>query len=64
MALSRVDSGSVGVVATFEPVVAASAAWVFLGQSLTVIQIAGGALVIWSLVVVQRTIAGTVTTPV
>ncbi len=57
MALSRVDSGSVGVVATFEPVVAAAVAWVFLGQSLTPIQVIGGAMVIGSLVVVQRTVA-------
>jgi drug/metabolite transporter (DMT)-like permease len=64
MALSRVDSGSVGVVATIEPVVAASAAWVFLAQSLTLVQVAGGVLVIWALMVVQRTVAGTVTAPV
>ncbi len=64
MALARTDSGSVGVVATFEPVVAASAAWVFLGQSLSWVQIAGGALVIWSLVVVQRTVTRAPTTPI
>lgn len=64
MALSRVDSGSVGVVATLEPVVAASAAWVFLGQALTPIQVAGGLLVVWSLVVVQRTVSETVPAPI
>ena len=64
MALSRTDSGSVGVVATFEPVVAATAAWIFLGQSLSWIQVMGGALVIWSLVVVQRTVTKTVATPI
>jgi drug/metabolite transporter (DMT)-like permease len=64
MALSRTDSGSVGVVATLEPVVAATAAWIFLGQSLSAIQVAGGALVIWSLVVVQRTVTTAVTTPI
>lgn len=63
MALSRADSGSVGVVATLEPVVAATAAWVFLGQSLSPIQVLGGALVIWALIVVQRTVARAVTTP-
>jgi drug/metabolite transporter (DMT)-like permease len=57
MALSRVDSGSVGVVATLEPVVAAAAAWIFLGQALSWIQLAGGSLVILSLIVVQRTVA-------
>ena len=60
MALSRADSGSVGVVATFEPVVAATAAWIYLGQSLSWIQVVGGAMVIWSLVVVQRTVASAV----
>jgi threonine/homoserine efflux transporter RhtA len=64
MALSRTDSGSVGVVATLEPVVAASAAWVFIGQSLSWVQTAGGVLVIWALVVVQRTVTRAVTTPI
>ena len=57
MALSRVDSGSVGVVATFEPVVAAAAAWMFLGQDLSAVQVAGGAMAIASLIVVQRAVA-------
>ncbi len=60
MALSRVDSGSVGVVATLEPVVAAVTAWVFLGQSLTPLQVIGGTMVIGSLIVVQRTVATTI----
>jgi drug/metabolite transporter (DMT)-like permease len=64
MALSRTDSGSVGVVATLEPVVAATAAWIFLGQSLSWAQAAGGTLVIGSLVVVQRTVTKTVATPI
>lgn len=64
MALSQTDSGSVGVVATLEPVVAATAAWIFLGQGLSWIQVAGGSLVIWSLVVVQRTVTTAVTTPI
>ncbi|MDH3249094.1 MAG: EamA family transporter [Acidimicrobiia bacterium] len=64
MALSRTDSGSVGVVATFEPVVAATAAWIFLGQDLSWVQVGGGALVMWSLVVVQRTVTEPVTTPI
>ncbi len=61
MALTRVDSGRVGVVATLEPVVAAIAAWVFLGQALSLVQVTGGAMVIASLIVVQRAVASVVT---
>lgn len=56
-ALSTVDSGSVGVVATLEPVVAAGAAWLFLEQSLSGLQILGGVLVVTAVVVVQRGLA-------
>lgn len=53
-ALSTVDSGRVGVVATLEPVVAAAAAWLFLGQALTAPQVLGGILVVTAIVVVQQ----------
>ncbi|HSJ33513.1 MAG TPA: EamA family transporter [Acidimicrobiia bacterium] len=43
-ALRRADPGSVGVVATAEPVVGAAFAWVVLGQVLTPIQVVGGLL--------------------
>ena len=41
-ALRRADPGSVGVVATAEPVVGAAVAWVALGQALTPVQLVGG----------------------
>lgn len=43
-ALRRADPGSVGVVATAEPVVGATVAWVVLSQALTPWQVAGGVL--------------------
>lgn len=43
-ALRRADPGSVGVVATAEPVVGAGLAWMVLGQFLTPIQVAGGTI--------------------
>lgn len=43
-ALRRADPGSVGVVATAEPVVAAVIAWVALGQVLSPVQVLGGAV--------------------
>ena len=53
-ALSTVDSGRVGVVATLEPVVAAAAAWLVLGQTLSGAQILGGILVVTAIVFVQQ----------
>lgn len=41
-ALRRADPGSVGVVATAEPVVGAALAWVVLSQALTPLQMVGG----------------------
>ena len=43
-ALRRADPGSVGVVATAEPVVGAALAWVVLSQALTPVQVVGGAV--------------------
>ncbi len=45
-AVKRADPGKVGVIATAEPVVATAAAWLALGQALTVIQVVGAALVL------------------
>lgn len=43
-ALRRADPGSVGVVATAEPVVGAAVAWLALSQVLTPVQVVGGAI--------------------
>lgn len=43
-ALRRADPGSVGVVATAEPVVGAAVAWMVLAQVLTPVQVVGGAI--------------------
>ena len=56
-ALGRADSGTVGVVATLEPVVAAISAWIFLSQSLTAIQVIGGLMVVIAIGTIQMTIA-------
>jgi drug/metabolite transporter (DMT)-like permease len=45
-ALTRLDSGRVGVTATIEPVVASLTAWWLLGQTLSPIQLLGVALVV------------------
>ena len=42
------------MVATAEPVIAAAAAWVILDQSLTVLQIAGGLIVVLAVAAVHR----------
>ena len=45
-ALKHLPVTTVGIVATFEPVVAAVVAWVWLGETLAAVQIAGGAVVL------------------
>jgi len=52
-ALKLTDAGTVGVVATLEPVVAAATAWIWLGQKLTFWQVVGGAIVVVAIAVVQ-----------
>jgi drug/metabolite transporter (DMT)-like permease len=52
-ALRRADPGRVGVVATAEPVVAATAAWLALGQGLRPVQIGGMALTVAGVAAVQ-----------
>jgi drug/metabolite transporter (DMT)-like permease len=53
-AVKIVDPGLVGVIATFEPVMAATAAWIGLGQRLTAGQIAGGLLVVMAVALIER----------
>ncbi|MEI7760616.1 MAG: EamA family transporter [Thermoleophilia bacterium] len=45
-ALKHLPATTVGIVATFEPVVAGVVAWVWLGETLAAVQIAGGAVVL------------------
>lgn len=52
-ALKLTDAGTVGVVATLEPVVAAAAAWIWLEQRLTAWQVVGGVIVVAAIAVVQ-----------
>jgi drug/metabolite transporter (DMT)-like permease len=49
-----VASGIVGVIATTEPVFAAAAAWLLLGQVLSAVQIVGGLLVLAAVASIQR----------
>jgi drug/metabolite transporter (DMT)-like permease len=53
VALRRADPGAVGVVATAEPIVAAIAAWMALGERLRAVQIVGGLLVVAGIATVQ-----------
>lgn len=53
-ALRIADPASVGVAATLEPVVAAAAAWFFLGQGLGELQIVGAGLVVGAVALIQR----------
>ena len=48
-----------GIAATVEPPFAAAFAWIFLGQHLSAVQLAGGALVVAGVVVAHRLHAGT-----
>lgn len=56
-ALGRADSGTIGVVAMLEPVVATVAAWIYLDQRLEAIQIVGGLLVVAAIASIHLTIA-------
>ncbi len=57
-ALRRVDAGTVGVVATLEPVIAATVAWIWLGQVLDGWQVVGSLIVVSAVAVVQRFTGG------
>jgi drug/metabolite transporter (DMT)-like permease len=53
-ALRMTDPGIVGVVATIEPVVAATTAWWWLDQFLDPLQVVGGLLVVGAVALIQR----------
>jgi drug/metabolite transporter (DMT)-like permease len=57
-ALKRIDAGTVGVVATLEPVIAAATAWLWLEQVLDGWQVIGGLVVVAAVAVVQRYTGG------
>jgi drug/metabolite transporter (DMT)-like permease len=52
-ALRLTDAGTVGVVATLEPVIAAVVAWIWLEQRLTTWQVLGCVIVVAAIAVVQ-----------
>jgi drug/metabolite transporter (DMT)-like permease len=52
-ALTLVDATKASVTATLEPVVAGLGAYLLLGESLTGLQILGGALVVTAILVIQ-----------
>lgn len=56
-ALRSTDPGTVGVVATIEPVVASAGAWIALDQSLTPVQVIGGVLVVLGIATIQRSVS-------
>jgi drug/metabolite transporter (DMT)-like permease len=53
-ALRITNPGVVGVIATLEPVVAATTAWLWLDQVLTPLQVIGAALVVGAVALIQR----------
>lgn len=53
MGISLIRSTRASVTATLEPIAAAFAAWIFLGEFLDLLQILGGALVIASIIILQ-----------
>lgn len=56
-ALRSTDPGTVGVVATIEPVVATGGAWIALGQSLSIVQMIGGMFVVLGIATIQRIVS-------
>ena len=56
-ALRSTDPGTVGVVATIEPVVATGGAWIALGQSLSIVQMVGGIFVVLGVATIQRIVS-------
>jgi drug/metabolite transporter (DMT)-like permease len=53
-AVRRIPAARVGLSATSEPVIAAVAAWVLIGQSLELLQVVGGGIVVAGIVIAQR----------
>jgi drug/metabolite transporter (DMT)-like permease len=52
--VNRIRSTRASITATLEPIAGGIVSWVFLGEVLTVLQLAGGALVIGSIVILQK----------
>lgn len=53
-ALSRLPPAEAGVIGMIEPVMAGAVAWLWLGESLTVIQVVGSLIVVAGIIVAQR----------
>jgi drug/metabolite transporter (DMT)-like permease len=53
LALKHLEASQVGIITTLEPVVAATLAWIYLGESLTAFQIAGGLLVLMGILMLR-----------
>lgn len=53
-AVQRAAAGIIGVVATAEPVIGATAAWIMLSQELSGLQIVGGLMVVVAVASIQR----------
>jgi drug/metabolite transporter (DMT)-like permease len=53
LALKHLEASQVGIITTLEPVVAATIAWIYLGDRLTVFQIAGGLLVLIAILMLR-----------
>lgn len=53
-AVRLIPAARVGLASTAEPVIAAIAAWLLIGQSLEALQVVGGAIVVVGIVVAQR----------
>lgn len=52
-ALQHVSATRAGIVATAEPVIASAVSWMWLGEALTLVQMAGGLLVVTGVILVQ-----------
>ena len=57
-ALRHLPATTVGIVVTFEPVVASVIAWAWLGEVLVAIQIAGGIVVLMGIVLAETSRGG------
>lgn len=52
--LHHMSAGSASIITTLEPALAATWAFIFLGEGLSPVQLAGGLLVIWGIVTLRR----------
>jgi drug/metabolite transporter (DMT)-like permease len=53
LALRHLQASQVGIITTLEPVVAATIAWIYLGDRLTAFQIVGGLLVLIAILMLR-----------